>query len=291
MALFLFCNNIIIGGIMKKLFSLVLVLLAVVLVGCNQGDFNIVDVPLEDQFRVGLEANYQPYNWMEDSRTAHNYPIENFEGKFADGYDVQIAKAVAASLGKVLVLVRLEWDALIISLENNRIDAIIAGMSPREDRKESVSFTEGYYESKHVVVVLADGKYKNANSLNSFAGATILGQQGTIYDDLVDQLVGATHGTALATVPAILNSISAGKADGTIVELPVAMGIVETNSEFAYVEIQEGFEVAEEDGIVSVAVRLGETDLVTRINAILAAITEDVRTDLMNDAIGRAPAE
>lgn len=102
---------------------------------------------------VGLECNYAPFNWTENSPSPYNYPINNAPGKYADGYDVQIAKAVAASLGKVLVIEKLEWEALIPSLQAGKIDAIIAGMSPTEDRRESVNFTDAYYRSVHVVLM------------------------------------------------------------------------------------------------------------------------------------------
>ena len=211
---------------MKKVLILTVLLLVFVLVGCNDKERNF-DIPREEQFIVGLEANYQPFNWTEDFSSPFNHPINNFPGKYADGYDVQIARAVAASLGKVLVIEKLDWDALIPSLEAKKIDAIIAGMSPTEDRKQSVNFTEEYYKSKHVVLVLADGEYTNAKSLNDFAGATIVSQQGTIYDDLVPQLVGATHGTPLKSVPDILTGMLGGRIDGTILELPVALGITQ----------------------------------------------------------------
>ncbi len=272
---------------MKKIFSLSILLLVFVFFGCKDNE-RTFEIAREDQFIVGLEANYQPFNWTEDFSSPYNYPINNFKGKYADGYDVQIAKAIAASLGKILVIEKLEWDALIPSLEAKRIDAIIAGMSPTAARKESVNFTDSYYESKHVVLVMANGEYTNAKTVNDFAGATIVGQQGTIYDDLVPQLVGATHGTALKTVPDILTGMMGGKIDGTVLELPVALGIVSSNPEFTYLELDPGFDVSEEDKVVSVALRLDETALLEAVNKILAGISEEVRVKLMEDAVGRA---
>lgn len=272
---------------MKKIFSLLVLLLIVLMSGCKDKE-RTFEIPREDKFIVGMEANYQPFNWTEDFASPFNHPLNNFPGKYVDGYDVQIARAVAASLGKVLVIEKLEWDALIPSLESKRIDAIIAGMSPTEERKASVNFTEAYYESRHVVLVMANGKYANAKTVNDFSGATIVGQQGTIYDELVPQLVGATHGTPLKTVPDILTGMLGGKIDGTILELPVALGITASNPEFTYVELDPGFVVEETDAVVSIAVRLEETELLESINKILSAISENVRTKLMEDAVGRA---
>ncbi|MDD4000579.1 MAG: transporter substrate-binding domain-containing protein [Bacilli bacterium] len=272
---------------MKKFFIFSMMLLLVLLVGC-QDEERVFDIAREDQFIVGMEANYQPFNWTEDFRSPYNHPLNNFEGKYVDGYDVQIAKAIAASLGKVLIIEKLEWDALIPSLEAKRIDAIIAGMSPTEERKASVSFSEAYYESKHVVLVMAEGEYTTATTLNDFSNARIVGQQGTIYDKLVPQLIGAIHGTALKTVPDILTGMLGGKIDGTILELPVALGIVSSNPEFTYCELDPGFNVTVEEAVVSVAVRLEEEELVNTINNILAAISLEVRTGLMEDAVERS---
>lgn len=272
---------------MKKLFSLMIMFSLLLLSGCRDKEREF-DIPREDKFIVGMEANYQPFNWTEDSPSPFNHPLNNFPGKYVDGYDVQIARAVAACLGKVLVIEKLEWDALIPQLESKRIDAIIAGMSPTETRKLSVNFTEAYYESRHVVLVMKDGRYANAKSVNDFAGATIVGQQGTIYDELVSQLIGATHGTPLESVPDILTGMLGGKIDGTILELPVARGIVESNPEFTYVELDPGFVVSETDAVVAIAVRLEETELREAINRVLAVITPEVREKMMEDAVGRA---
>lgn len=273
---------------MKRIICFILLLvLSTSLIACKS-DEKIIDVPRDKQFIVGLEANYAPFNYTESQKTVYNYPIANFPGKYADGYDVQIAKAVAASLGKVLVLQKLDWDALIPSLEANKIDAIIAGMSPTETRKQSVLFTDGYYESTHVVLVKKGSKYETAKTLSDFSGAKIVGQHGTVYDDLIDQLIGASHQTPLESVPDILTAILGNKSDGTILEKPVASGIVASNSELAYVELEQGFVVTEEEVVVSIALRKNETALQTDINLILQGIKEEVRLFLMEQAVIRA---
>ena len=276
---------------MKKLLSLICVLfVGLTLIGCNATESNTIDfssVPREEQFVVGLECNYAPFNWTEDKASPYNYPINNLEGKYANGYDVQIAKAIANSLGKVLVIMAIEWDGLIPALETEKIDAIIAGMSPTEERKTSVTFTNPYYTSEEVCLVLANGNYANATSIADFSGATAIGQADTIYNDLVPQLTGATHATPLPSVPDIITAMMNGRCDVTIVEKPVALGLVAANPELKIIEFAEGngFEVSESDVAVSVAVRLNETALAEQINGILAGITTEVREKLMVTAV------
>jgi ABC-type amino acid transport substrate-binding protein len=275
---------------MRKIFAYLFVFILAFLLSACGGKESNVTVKREDQLVVGLECNYEPFNWTENSPSPYNYPINNAPGKYADGYDVQIAKAVAASLGKALVIEKLEWEALIPSLQAGKIDAIIAGMSPTEDRRESVNFTDAYYRSVHVVLMKKDSDFAAATSINDFAGARIVGQHGTVYDDLIDQLPGAVHATPLKSVPDILTAILGNKYDGTILELPVAIGIAAGNPQFIYKELDPGFTVSEEDVTVAVAFRLGEDDLTARVNAILAAIPVDTRNKIMEQAVDRSNA-
>ena len=52
----------------------------------------------EGKMRVGMEANYAPYNWQTDTPSDYTLPIENVSGAYADGYDVQFAKIIAEAM-------------------------------------------------------------------------------------------------------------------------------------------------------------------------------------------------
>lgn len=90
-----------------------------------------------DVLKVGLEAGYAPFNWTQQDDSNGAVKIEGSE-EYAGGYDVEIAKRVADALGKKLVIVKTEWDGLLPALESGVIDAIIAGMSPTDERKKSL---------------------------------------------------------------------------------------------------------------------------------------------------------
>ncbi len=257
---------------------------------CGQGSTELTN---EGVLVVGMECAYAPFNWTETTKTDSNVAIANLSGAYADGYDVQVAKILADELGLQLQIKALEWGALINNLNSGLIDCIIAGMSPTAERMETIDFTNKYYESTHVLLLKKSSEYASANSLSGFAGATVIGQTGTIYADLVPQAVehGAVAGTNLSTVPHIVNAIVNGTADATILEEPVAMGICSQYPELTYVKLtQGGFEVADEDKIVSIGVRKGFT-LTTQINEVLSSkLTESTRATLMEQAIANAPA-
>lgn len=268
----------------KVLFMLLFIGMMLTITGCKEEE---TEANKEDQFIVGLECSYAPFNWTETEKTAYNYPISGTK-LYADGYDVQIAKAVASSLGKVLVIKPIEWDGLIPALGSGQIDAIIAGMSPTDERKIDVDFTESYYTSTHVIVLEKTSKYVNAKKLNDFNDAVFIGQISTLYDKLIDQLQGVTHNNPLNTVPEIITAITSGRCDATIVEEPVAKGIIGQNPSLTYIKLEEKFNVEESDIIVSIAVSKGQTELVEQINGILSGITTTVREKLMEQAISRA---
>ena len=247
-----------------------------------------------DVLVVGMECAYAPFNWTETSQTDTNVAISNIPGAYAEGYDVQVARIIADELDLELQIKSLSWDALINELNAGSIDAIIAGMSPTPERLESINFTSSYYESTHVMLVNKNSTYADASSLDDFAGATVIGQTGTIYADLVEQAVehGAVAGQNLATVPLNVNAVLNGTADATIVEEPVAKGIISQNPNLTYVVLSEGgFVVSDEDRIVSIGVRK-DYELTEEINNVLEnTLTAQVREQLMTQAIEKAPSD
>ena len=272
---------------MKKVLCLLcLLVFGLALTACGGSDSESVGNAVEGKLIVGMECDYAPFNWMEETKSDSNVPIANIEGAYAEGYDVQIAKLIAAELNLELVIKSYKWDGLIPALNNNDIDLIIAGMSPTEDRKISIDFTSGYYRSTHVVLVKANSSYESASTLNDFSGAKIAGQINTIYADLVPQMVakGAKAGTDLDSVPLLVTALKNEVIDGTILEEPVAKGLCEADSSLCYVKLTDGFEVAEEDVMVSIGVRKGYT-YTTQINEILESITQEQREAIMLAAV------
>lgn len=103
--------------------------------------------------KIAMECAYQPFNWTQTTDVNGAVEISGMAGSYANGYDVQVAKYIAAELGMSLEIYALEWDALIPAVQSGTVDGIIAGMSPTAEREESVDFTECYYNSNLVIVI------------------------------------------------------------------------------------------------------------------------------------------
>jgi len=261
-------------------------LLAAVLVslisGCAKKDSNT--------FRVGMECDYAPFNWTQVGSGDFTVPIDG-GGGHAGGYDVEIAKIIADGLGKKLVIVKTEWDGLTSAVDSGKIDAIIAGMSPREDRKESLDFSDNYYESELVIVVKKDSPYASATSISDFAGAKITGQLNTFHYDVIDQIDGVSKQTAMLDFPTMIVALGAGTIDGYISERPGAVSAGISNPELMFISFEgdKGFEYSAENAAIAVGLVQG-SGFLADINRVLAGISEDERHALMENAIRHQPA-
>ena len=241
-----------------------------------------------ETFKVGMECNYAPFNWTQsdESETAVKLPV----GGYADGYDVQIARIIAQGLGRELEIVKTEWDGLPMALTSGKIDAIIAGMSPTEPRRQVIDFTEPYYVSDLVVVVRKDGAYAQAKTLADLKGAKITGQLNTFHYDVIGQIEGVQKQTAMDSFPAMTVALSSSRIDGYVSERPGAKSAVAANPDFTYIDFEagQGFEASADDTSVAVGVQKG-SPLVAQINAILATVDQEAREQIMLEALERQP--
>ncbi len=286
---------------MKKLLVLATTLLCgLSLTACGGVSYEGIEdyerVEGRETIKIGLECNYAPFNWSQPTATGTCLPIYG-TSMYVDGYDVQIAKHIANELEVNVELYMVEWDNLMLELNNNNIDLIIAGMSPTEERQKSIAFTDAYYTSDFVVVTTATSQYASATSISDLAGATGCGQAETLYDDIIqdlgDDVYGAyniTANTPASTVPLIALGLANGDFDFTILEKPVAQSLLASNSDLVIVELygSNPFNVSDEDRTVAIGARLTDTDLVSRVNTALSTLSSYERNSLMTAAVNRS---
>ncbi len=271
----------------KVLFFVVMLVGAVALASCSSNEQ--FDLDVETEFVVGLEAAYAPFNWSTSVENEFSVPLAGQPGVFVDGYDVVVSSMIADELGLDLVIKAIDWDGLIPALLSGEIDMIIAGMSPTAERAETVAFSDEYFRSEQVMVVSTGGAYAHATSLADFNGARVVAQLGTLQDDLIDQITGVNHLDPLDTYALLATAVAQNAADAFIAELPVAQGMVATNSNLTIIRFtgENGFTVSDEDVIVSVALRQEDVNLLAAVNEALAGISADTRNQIMAEALER----
>lgn len=256
------------------------------LTGC--GSNTAAEDPLADGvLTVGMEADYAPYNWTTNKANASDYayPISGSDA-LADGYDVRMAEAVADKLGVKLEIKKVSWDGLIPGVQSGSIDAIIAGMSPTEERKQQIDFTDAYHQdnTQMVVVVNKDSDYANATSLKDLAGANISAQTGTFHVNLLDQIDIADNSTApLPDFASLIQAATSGSIDGYIAERPTAEVQVESNPNLKIIDVSDEFQLDPGQTTSAIGVKK-DTGLVDDLNGALASIDEDTRNQWMSEA-------
>lgn len=250
------------------------------------------DIPANNEvenanvLRVGMECAYAPNNWQEDQASDTNLPIENVEGFYAEGYDVQMAKLVGEKLDAEIVIVKLSWDGLIDSLKSGQIDMVIAGMADTEDRRQSINFSNYYSvrKTEYVIVVDENSKYASAESLSDFSGASILGQKNTKYDEVIDQIEGVDHLPPVTDVANMVARLNQGAADGIVLDTEAAVAYTKVYPNLVTVSFPEGqgFELGFQGACIGL--RKEDTALLDQINAALAEIPTETRQKMLTHA-------
>ncbi|MBM6953727.1 transporter substrate-binding domain-containing protein [Enorma phocaeensis] len=242
--------------------------------------------------RVGMEAAYAPYNWQVSEASDYTIPIENVDGAYADGYDVQAAKVIADALGMEAVAVKCDFTALIDMLNNGQIDIICAGMSVTPDREDSAIFCNSYIDDDISMVTRKDSPYASATTFADLAGASIMGQAATMYNDVIDQIAevaDVNHMTPAETVPAVVESLSSGTSDVITYSMLSVPKLLETYPDFVELQMTDKFEGSEMPDNAAVALGTDQS-IVDAINEAIDGISEDDRQQMWNECMDRQPA-
>ncbi len=85
-------------------------------------------------------------------------PYEYYDGQEIVGIDAEIAKAVADKLGLELKIEDMEFNSIIGSVQSNKVDMGLAGMTVTDERKQSVNFTEPYATGIQSIIGQSDFK-------------------------------------------------------------------------------------------------------------------------------------
>lgn len=90
---------------------------------------------------------------------ATNAEFEPFEYKQGDqfyGIDMEIVQAFAQSIGKELVIKDMKFEAVVLSVQQQKADLAAAGLTVNPGRAEQVNFTESYYSASQQLIVKGD---------------------------------------------------------------------------------------------------------------------------------------
>ena len=145
------------------------------------------------------------------------------------GIDVDLLAAIASEEGFEYDLQSLGFDAAVAALESNQADAVIAGMSITDTRKEKYDFSDPYYES-YVCAAAKDGG--DVKSLDDLKGKTVAAKTGTQSADWAESIKGDYNLTITYCDQSdmMYQDVQAGNSAACFEDYPVmAYGITQGN--------------------------------------------------------------
>ena len=140
------------------------------------------------------------------------------------GFDADLAKAFAASLGVEVEFVEIDWDNKIMELDNKSIDVVWNGMTLTEDVQAAMECSNAYANNAQVVIVKADvaDQYQTVESV---AELTFAVENGSAGEEVIDGL-GFANKTEVATQADALMEVAAGTSDAAVIDSLMAAAMV-----------------------------------------------------------------
>lgn len=123
--------------------------------------------PVKASYTIVSDSSFAPFEYQDEN------------GNYV-GIDMELIKAIAENQGFTITIQNPGFDAALNAVQAGQADAVIAGMSITDARKEIFDFSDAYYSSNILLAV------KNGSNIAS-------------YEDLKGKTVGAKNGTASYT--------------------------------------------------------------------------------------------
>lgn len=226
-----------------------------VLVQTAVADDSWSKVQARGQVVIGFAAHYPPFE-------SKNEKTGEFEG-----FDVDLAKAMAEVLGVKVKFVDAEWQGLLGGLNKGDFDMLMTCMSKSETRGQNVNFSDSYYSLADVMVVRHDNK--DIATAADLQGRTVGVQLGSGSEQAVDAMTGFKEVKRYNYNPEAFLDLKNGRIDALVVGYAYAVNQIKSDSSYKVV----GTPLAEAE--IVVVMPKGADTLTEKVNEALAAIRKN----------------
>jgi cystine transport system substrate-binding protein len=187
-------------SLLQKLLAVGLIGLAVASAAAHAEDL-LDTVKARGTLQIALEGTYPPF----DSKNAQGELV---------GYDVDVAKAVAAKLGVKPVFITTEWSGIIAGLKAGKYDVIVNQVGITPQRQASLDFSPPYTYSV-AQLIQRKNDTRNFKSLDDLKGHKLGVSLGSNYNDMAK----AVPGIIVETYPGAaeeLSDVASGRIDAAL---------------------------------------------------------------------------
>jgi polar amino acid transport system substrate-binding protein len=279
---------------MKKLLALMMTLLMVMSLaacGSSSSDESSTTTAAEAGSTAGTEAEAS-----EDSDLAYvqkkgtlvvgitdfapmDYKDDNGEWT---GFDAEMAKSFAESLGVSVEFVEIDWDNKVLELDGKTIDCVWNGMTLTDEVTSAMECSNAYCNNAQIVIVPSDkaDQYQDVDSLSDLSFAVEAGSAG---EEQVSTL--GLNYTAVKAQSDALMEVAAGTSDAAVIDSLMAAAMVGEGTGYPDLTYTIGLN-SEEYGV---GFRKG-SDLAEALNSFFVSSYEDGTMLDCADAFGVAAA-
>lgn len=212
---------------------------------------------------VGI-TDFEPMDYKDDS------------GEWV-GFDADMAKMVAESLGVDVEFVEIDWDNKIMELKSKNIDVVWNGMTLTDEVKNSMECTNAYCSNGQVIVTTDESKLDDPSKLTyaveaGSAGEAVAEEEGY-------------NANSVASQADALMEVASGTSDAAIIDLLMASAMIGEGT--SYPDLIHSDELTSEE--YGVGCRKG-SDLAAYINEQLTKAYKDGKTQEIAEKYGIADA-
>ena len=236
---------------------------AVLTAGCLVGSAGTVmaahleDIEARGAIRVGTTGDYRPLSYLNKETGAY------------EGFDAELAQAIADSLHVRLEYVPTTWPTLSADTQAGKFDIAICGITRTYDRERTMAMSDGYLQNGKTILCRAkdNGKYKTLADINQPDVRVMINPGGTNEKFARAYLPKATlivH-EENAEIPGL---IAEGAADIMITETMEAAQYIKMDSRLAAPLIKTPFT----KGQLGVLMAKGDQEFLNYINFVLAQL-------------------
>jgi len=238
-----------------------------------QTDGKLAQIRAAGKLIVGTSADYPPYESIDEN------------GNFV-GFDMDLIRAVGEKLGVEVEIRDMPFDSLIASLQEGKIDAVIAAMQATAEREEKVDFTIPYRMTKDAFIG-AGNTTLTLNKPEDAAGLTIGAQTGTVQEGWIQKNLVATGLTPADKV------FSYERAD------QAALDLASGRLQLVLMDAEPALELAKQNGLKvlliteetaeggkSIAIPEGASDLKAELDRIIQQLIDDGTVKQLQDKHG-----
>lgn len=210
-------------------------------------------------YKVASDASYAPFESQTDD-------------KKVVGFDVDVLTAIGDKAGIKVEFINTPWEGIFATLGTGDRDLVASAVTITDERKQSMDFTDSYFEAKQLIAVPEASKIAKADDLKTKKKVGV--QTGTTGDEVVQKLLGKTSADIkrFESTPLALKELQNGGVDAVVADNGVIINFVANNPGSKLKTVDDAGFAKEYYGF---ALKKGNTELAGKINEGLKQIKAD----------------